>query len=789
MSQTDILALQRNGPMCALLLLLLLPFGVLGIVIWVMLCVTTRQEKYTYLSADEFFSEDDINCELQNSGTYTLASVNVLLAPEVIARLNNNKSSYARTSEIAKRILNHTGKPLSNLVTGNEFEIKSKYNSILTEFPCLDFLCLQEVWERPYALILIEYLKKEFSYFLYDIGDYCFSKNFCMLGSGLFFASKKPILDADFNIFTLRTKHARCTSQGVLCVKVLLNYDECGDRHVGYIANMHTQAFQGSEAVLLSQLTDALIFITLFKEQTTQPKDIIDFDIVCGDFNADNMSPADKDVQQHLLFEEYQDVCVAKAGQDMDWAVGTELRQCMLHHLDIMDPDNFRKILVDDSLRRLYVLDADVLVHSTHLMTSIVQPGPEGFVEPLPHGGRRRVDRILYKGSTEIYKIKSLLCVTTGAFGAFSAISIYKGNEIFFDNILMPLVHTLNPETSHKVAIITSKYGFFPRSCYEDPLTLKTQVWQMNFDNPVGIAAGFDKQGEVIEPLHKIGFGFVEIGSVTPVPQPGNEQPRVFRLQKDGAVINRYGFNSDGHEAVCSRLKLLKSKTSFVGIVGVNLGQNKHSEDPVKDYIDGIKKFGDVADYLVINISSPNTPGLRSWQKKQHLEKLLTKLVAARNGLKSSKKPPLLLKLAPDLTQEERKDIADVLKNKKCCIDGLVISNTTIKRMPSLSDRQATEKGGLSGRPLADLSTALIAEMYRLTEGKLPIIGVGGIFSGKDAYDKIKAGASLVQLYTSFIYHGPPRVSRVKQELDELIRSDGWSSVAEAVGKGHSSQK
>lgn len=387
------------------------------------------------------------------------------------------------------------------------------------------------------------------------------------------------------------------------------------------------------------------------------------------------------------------------------------------------------------------------------------------------------------------HKIKSLLYVTAGAFGAFSAISIYKENEKFFDSILMPLVHTLNPETSHKVAIIASKYGLFPKSSYEDPATLKTQVWHLNFKNPIGIAAGFDKQGEVIEPLHKIGFGFVEIGSVTPVPQPGNEKPRVFRLQKDEAVINRYGFNSDGHEAVYNRLQLLKASSSFLGIIGVNLGKNKNSDDPVRDYVDGIKKFGDVADYLVINISSPNTPGLRSWQKKEHLEELLVKLVAARNELRGASKPPLLLKLAPDLTQEERKDIADVLKNKKCHVDGLVISNTTVKRMPNLSDRQAAEKGGLSGRPLTDLSTALIADMYRLTEGKLPIIGVGGVFSGKDAYDKIKAGASLVQLYTSFIYHGPPRVSRVKRELDELIRIDGWSSVAEAVGTGHSSQK
>ncbi|XP_069702613.1 dihydroorotate dehydrogenase (quinone), mitochondrial isoform X2 [Periplaneta americana] len=387
------------------------------------------------------------------------------------------------------------------------------------------------------------------------------------------------------------------------------------------------------------------------------------------------------------------------------------------------------------------------------------------------------------------YKVKSMLYITAGAFGTFSALSLYKGNEKYFDNILMPMLHILNPETSHKFAITASKYGFYPRSTFKDPDTLKTNVWEIKFGNPIGIAAGFDKQGEVVEPLHKIGFGFVEIGSVTPAPQPGNKKPRVFRLEKDEAVINRYGFNSDGHEAVYNRLHLLKSDTTFAGIVGVNLGKNKNSEDPVRDYVNGIKKFGDVADYLVINISSPNTPGLRSWQQKQHLKELLPELIAARNELEGPRKPPLLLKLSPDLTQEERRDIADVLKDNKCRVDGLVICNSTVERMPSLSDKHAAEEGGLSGKPLRDLSTTLISDMYRLTGGKLPIIGVGGVFSGNDAYDKIKAGASLVQLYTSFVYHGPPRVSRVKEELDDLIRKDGWASVAEAVGGAHAAEK
>ncbi|CAG2056864.1 unnamed protein product [Timema podura] len=298
----------------------------------------------------------------------------------------------------------------------------------------------------------------------------------------------------------------------------------------------------------------------------------------------------------------------------------------------------------------------------------------------------------------------------------------------------------------------------------------KTEVWRLNFKNPVGIAAGFDKQGESIECLHNIGFGFVEIGSVTPKPQPGNEKPRVFRLDKDKAIINRYGFNSEGHDVVYNRIKYLKSKKGFTGIIGVNLGKNKDSKDPIDDYVQGIIKFGDVADYLVINISSPNTPGLRTWQRKEELQHLLETLVVARNNLPGAKKPPLLLKVAPDLTQQDRRDIADVILQDKCHIDGLVISNTTVERVRVLNSEHTKQEGGLSGKPLTHLATELIADMYRLTSGTIPIVGVGGIFSGQDAYEKILAGACLVQLYTSFAYHGPPIVTRIKRELDELVR-------------------
>ncbi|KAK7793124.1 hypothetical protein R5R35_006518 [Gryllus longicercus] len=387
------------------------------------------------------------------------------------------------------------------------------------------------------------------------------------------------------------------------------------------------------------------------------------------------------------------------------------------------------------------------------------------------------------------HKLKSMAIVSGGATAIFSALSIYNENEKFYDNVLMPVIHFLPPETSHNMGIMVGKYGLFGQSRFKDPETLKTKVWHLNFSNPIGMAAGFDKQGEVVNALHKIGFGFVEVGSVTPLPQPGNDKPRVFRLEEDEAIINRYGFNSDGHSIVYERLKCLKSNKEFTGIVGINLGKNRLSDDPVNDYVQGIKMFGEIADYLVINVSSPNTPGLRTWQRKQQLQELLMHLVAARNELPGPNKPPLLLKLAPDLSDEERKDIASVLEDKRCQVDGLVISNTTIQRDPSLQSVHIKEAGGLSGKPLSSSSTNLISDMYRLTKGRIPIVGVGGIFSGEDAYKKIKAGASLLQLYTSFIYYGPPRVSRIKRELDELLTADGLKSIEEAVGKDHLQRK
>ncbi|XP_018577094.1 dihydroorotate dehydrogenase (quinone), mitochondrial [Anoplophora glabripennis] len=382
-------------------------------------------------------------------------------------------------------------------------------------------------------------------------------------------------------------------------------------------------------------------------------------------------------------------------------------------------------------------------------------------------------------------KLRSLLYVTLAGYGTFSAISIYKGDEKFYKNYVMPVIHLLDAERAHNFAVLASKYRLFPKTRYEDPELLKVKIFGKEFSNPVGIAAGFDKDGKAILGLRDIGFGFVEVGSVTPEPQPGNEQPRVFRLLKDYAVINRYGFNSEGHSEVLKRIENVRQDAQESNIIGVNLGKNKSSTDPINDYIEGIIKFGPLADYLVINISSPNTPGLRNMQHKEQLKKLLAVLIETRNNLPLKEKPPLLLKLAPDLSYAEKKDIADVLNQKKCRVDGLIISNTTVERPDSLKSVETkNETGGLSGEPLKDMSTRMIADMSKLTGG-LPIIGVGGISSGQDAYEKIKAGASLVQLYTALVYEGPPIVAKVKKELVELLSKDGYSNVCQAVGKGN----
>jgi dihydroorotate dehydrogenase len=339
------------------------------------------------------------------------------------------------------------------------------------------------------------------------------------------------------------------------------------------------------------------------------------------------------------------------------------------------------------------------------------------------------------------------------------------------------LLRLLPPETAHRAALVALRRGLVPgRAAPADP-ALRVRLWGLDFANPLGMAAGFDKDAEAIDPLLRLGFGFVEIGSVTPRPQRGNPRPRLFRLAADRAVINRMGFNSRGHDFARAGLAARR-----LGPVGVNLGKNKESAGALADYAAGIAALGPFADYLVVNVSSPNTPGLRDLQRAASLAPLIEGLVAARDRL-APRRPPLLLKLAPDLAPDERAAIAEVVVAGS--VDGLILGNTTTARPPGLTDPAAGETGGLSGRPLLALSTAALADFYRLTQGRLPLIGVGGISSGADAFAKVRAGASLLQLYTALIYQGPGLIGRINRELAALLRRDGFATLGEAVGADH----
>jgi len=296
----------------------------------------------------------------------------------------------------------------------------------------------------------------------------------------------------------------------------------------------------------------------------------------------------------------------------------------------------------------------------------------------------------------------------------------------------------------------------------------------------VGLAAGFDKDARVHAQMLDQGFGFVEVGSITPQPQPGNDKPRLFRLESDNAVINRMGFNSEGHAPSMARLQ---NRIRGRGIVGVNLGKNKLTEDAAADYEIGARHFGPLADFMVINVSSPNTPGLRALQGADVLRDLLARTQAALGeATQGMTTPPLLLKIAPDLTDEDKADIAHVALDTG--IDGLIVTNTTIERPDSLTSAHKGEGGGLSGRPLFAASTRVLGEMYQATKGQVPLVGVGGIEDGQGAYAKILAGASLVELYSAMVYQGPAIAARVNRELAELLKADGYASVGDAVGKG-----
>jgi dihydroorotate dehydrogenase len=347
-----------------------------------------------------------------------------------------------------------------------------------------------------------------------------------------------------------------------------------------------------------------------------------------------------------------------------------------------------------------------------------------------------------------------------------------------FDAFSLPLLRWFDPEDAHRLAIQGLKLLPPVRSRPDDP-KLAVRAFGLNFPNPIGMAAGFDKSAEAPDSLLRLGFGFVEVGTVTPKPQAGNPRPRLFRLERDEAVVNRMGFNNDGAEAV---LRRLASRAHLGGILGVNVGANKDSSDRVADYVKLIETFAPVASYFTVNVSSPNTPGLRNLQQAAALDDLLARVIDARERVRQNAgDSPVLLKIAPDLSLAELDDVVHIARSRR--VDGMIVANTTVARPSSLRETaRAREQGGLSGRPLFRLSTRMVAETYVRAEGAFPLVGVGGIDSGGAALTKIRAGASLIQLYSSLIYKGLGLVDDIKNDLASTLLRTGRDSLSEIVG-------
>ena len=342
---------------------------------------------------------------------------------------------------------------------------------------------------------------------------------------------------------------------------------------------------------------------------------------------------------------------------------------------------------------------------------------------------------------------------------------------------LRSLIFKLDPETAHNLAIKSLKFNFLPNVLVEDknnPL-FKTRLFNKDLENPIGMAAGFDKNAEVYNSLFKLGFGFVEVGTITPLKQYGNPKPRVFRLVEDEALINRLGFNNLGSKNVVDRIKFNKP----TGLLGINIGPNKDSNNRFEDYLHCFKTFQDVADYITINISSPNTEDLRSFHDQKKLNQLLESIDKEKKNLGS--KIPISVKISPDIDDQEIKKITEVLLSNN--IEAIIISNTSDSSRNGLNNIQRHQKGGLSGKPIEEKSTKLINKFYKLLNGKIKIIGCGGVDSGKSAYEKFLAGANYVQLYTGMVFRGPNIVNMIKKELKELLIEDGVKNFAEIIGK------
>jgi dihydroorotate dehydrogenase len=348
----------------------------------------------------------------------------------------------------------------------------------------------------------------------------------------------------------------------------------------------------------------------------------------------------------------------------------------------------------------------------------------------------------------------------------------------FFDRLSRPLLRALDPEDAHGLAIKALQIVPVGKAA-ADPPELAVRAFGLDFPNPVGVAAGFDKNAQAPDALLRLGFGFVEVGTVTPRPQAGNPRPRLFRLEADQGVINRFGFNSDGAPSVLARLT---ARARAGGIVGVNIGANKDSVDRAEDYVRLIETFAPVASYFTVNISSPNTPGLRDLQQARALDDLLARVIDARERVRPrSGRKPVLVKIAPDLTLSELDDTVGIARKHR--VDGMIVGNTTISRPNSLRARDiAREAGGLSGRPLFKLSTRMLAETFVRAEGAFPLVGVGGIDTGPTAIAKIRAGATLIQVYSGLVYRGLALLAEIKTDLAAALRRGHRDSLASMVG-------
>ena len=346
--------------------------------------------------------------------------------------------------------------------------------------------------------------------------------------------------------------------------------------------------------------------------------------------------------------------------------------------------------------------------------------------------------------------------------------------------IIFKILRTFPPEISHNITLKLLSLKLHNKKILNDPI-LHQHIFGFDFSNPLGMAAGFDKNVEVIKPLFNLGFGFVEAGTVTPKPQYGNDKPRIFRLTDDLAIINHLGFNNKGSEYAEKKLRKLNLNSLSEGIVGINIGKNEESKDYINDYNYCLEKLGPHAHYVAINISSPNTPGLRDLQNRGQIETLVKSLKDKKNQLTSLENTPIFFKIAPDMNEEQIRDIA--LMSLANNIDGLIISNSTVDRPSTLQSVLKNEIGGLSGKPLFLKSTLMLKKMYSLTNGQIPLIGVGGISNGLECYEKIKAGASLVQIYTAITYESPSIILKILSELVNLLKTDGYKNIKEAIGK------